>query len=101
MKNNIEHIRKINNFSQTKLAKYLSVSQRTISNWETGRTDIDNLSLIKMSEIFNISIDQILTGKDHSLTKDEMDIINKYRSMSESQKKSIHEIVNSIKPYQE
>ncbi|EQC95062.1 hypothetical protein LLT3_14875 [Lactococcus cremoris subsp. cremoris TIFN3] len=51
---------KINRVTNVELANQLLVSSKTISNWETGKTtpDIDNL--IRISSLFQISLDNLL-----------------------------------------
>ena len=93
MKNNIAGLRKILNLNQTDLGNILNVAQSTISDWERGRSDIDNASLIKMSEKLNVSIDMILTGKEYSLTNDENEMLENYRSLSDDLKKSISDTI--------
>ena len=59
----IQFYRKKAGLSQEDLAKYLLVSRQTISLWENGQTlpTIDNL--IRLREIFDISIDDMLGAK--------------------------------------
>lgn len=56
----IQHYRKSAGLSQEELAKNLLVSRQTISLWENGQTlpTIDNL--IRLKEIFGISLDEML-----------------------------------------
>lgn len=49
--------------TQSVLAKYLDVSYQTIQNYEYGRAEPKNDNLIEISNIFNCSIDWLLTGK--------------------------------------
>ena len=53
----IKEARQKNNISQESLAEQLGVSRQTISSWETGKSYPDIVSVIKMSDIFNISLD--------------------------------------------
>ena len=48
------------NFTQEQVAEALSVSRQTISNWETGKTYPDIVSVVKMSDLYNISLDRLL-----------------------------------------
>ena len=48
------------NMSQTKLAELLFTSQDTISLWELGKSFPDIQSVIKMTEIFDVSSDFLL-----------------------------------------
>lgn len=57
----IQHYRKEYNMSQEQLGNLLNVSRQTISLWETDQTlpTVDNL--IKLKEIFHISLDYLLS----------------------------------------
>lgn len=48
--------------SQEALAEKIYVSRQTISNWETEKSYPDINSLIRMSEIFGITVDELLKG---------------------------------------
>lgn len=56
----IQELRKSKNLTQTDLAKIFSTTQRTISNWETGRNEPPYEMLIKYARFFNVSTDYIL-----------------------------------------
>ena len=46
--------------TQQQLADKLFVSNKTISNWETGKTLPDIESLIRLANLFNLSLDNLL-----------------------------------------
>lgn len=48
--------------TQEQVAELLGVSRQTISNWENGRSYPDIISVIKMSECYNVSLDFLLKG---------------------------------------
>lgn len=48
--------------SQDALAEKIYVSRQTISNWETGKNYPDINSLLRMSEVFGVSVDVLLKG---------------------------------------
>ena len=56
----LKEARKAARMTQAEVAKILGVNQNTYSYWETGKTKIDNISLSKLAEIFNVSIDYLL-----------------------------------------
>lgn len=64
---NIKALRKINNLSQSKLAKKLFVTPQAVSRWENGETSPDIETLARMANIFNCSIDDIARGDELSL----------------------------------
>ncbi len=58
----LKAIRTASNISQATLADMLNVKQNTISSWESGRTEPDFDSMRKISEMFEISVDFILSA---------------------------------------
>jgi len=55
--------RKKNAMSQEVLAEKLGVARQTVSNWETGETAPNPDQLKILSEVFNVSIDELLDNK--------------------------------------
>lgn len=58
-------------FSQDELAEKLYVSRQSISNWENNKTYPDIKSLLMMSEIFKVSVDELIKG-DINMMKQEI-----------------------------
>ncbi|WP_317316422.1 S24 family peptidase [Longibaculum muris] len=58
--NNIKRLRKLNDLTQKQLAEKLSRTQPYINQWEREERKPNVEDLIKMSEIFDVSIDEIL-----------------------------------------
>ena len=48
--------------SQEELAEKIYVSRQTVSNWETGKNYPDIHSLLLLSSLFNVSLDQLIKG---------------------------------------
>ena len=46
--------------SQEQAAEALGVSRQTVSNWETGKTYPDIISVIRMSDLYSVSLDHLL-----------------------------------------
>ena len=59
----IIELRKKNNLSQKDLANKLFVTDKTISSWETERTEPDIDAIINLSEILNTSISYLINLK--------------------------------------
>ena len=59
-------------YSQSQVAERLNISRQAVSRWENGRAypDIDNL--VVLSEIYKVSIDELLKDK----SADEQDEVN-------------------------
>lgn len=64
--NRIREMRKANQMSQGDLAKKLGVAQNTLSTWEIGRHEPDNDALIKIADLFGVSIDYLLGREEKS-----------------------------------
>jgi len=60
----VKSLRTQQKISQTELGKKIGVGKTTISNWETGYSSPDPDSLIKLSNIFNCSVDYLM-GRDY------------------------------------
>lgn len=56
----IHELRKKHNFSQEQLAEKVGVARQTISKWELGETAPDIKQAQMLSQIFNVSIDEML-----------------------------------------
>ncbi len=67
-------LRKNKNLSQEDLGNELGVARQTISKWELGETTPEMDKLIKMSEIFEITLDDLI--KDTEPNIDNNDINN-------------------------
>lgn len=60
--NKIMELRKRNNFSQEELAEKVGVARQTISKWELGETSPDIKQAKLLSEIFNVSLDELVNN---------------------------------------
>ncbi len=65
----IKDKRKEQKLTQEELAKNIYVSNKTISNWENAKTTPDLESLIRLSALFDISLDELIRG-DKEMIKD-------------------------------
>lgn len=65
----IKHGRRQLGMSQTDLAEAIWVSRNTISNWESGATTPDIQSLVLMSALFGVTLDQMVKGDDQVMAQ--------------------------------
>ena len=56
----IRNARNAAKLSQEQAAESLGVSRQTVSNWETGKTYPDIISVIRMSDLYSVSLDRLL-----------------------------------------
>jgi transcriptional regulator with XRE-family HTH domain len=62
---NLRAIREDRDIKQKDVAKFLSVSQNTYSQYETGVIALTAEVLIKISKYYNVSIDYLLDQTDN------------------------------------
>ena len=62
VKNQIRAYRSGLGMSQEELAEAIYVTRQTVSNWETGKSYPDIQSLLRLSALFGISLDQLIKG---------------------------------------
>lgn len=65
--------RKQHNMSQEQLADKLSISRQAISKWENGTTLPSFSNVVMISELFDISLDDIIKGDEQLMNKFEDD----------------------------
>ena len=67
--NRLKELRKSLNINQDELAEKLFVTRQTISNWENDKSYPDIQSVLLLSEIFSVSVDQLLKGDVEKMEK--------------------------------
>ena len=60
-------------YTQEQSAENLMVSRQTISNWENGKSLPDIVSIIRMSDLYDVSLDELLKGDKVLMEKIEKD----------------------------
>ena len=61
----LNSLRLENNLSRIQLAEKLNVSVRLISYWENGQRECDFDMLIKIADLFSVSLDYLLGRKEY------------------------------------
>jgi len=89
MKNRIRDLREDRDLKQIDLAKATGIDQRTISNYETEKTSPDALSLLRLADFFDVSVDYLLcrTDQDFSTAEKRIKAIEKIQNDLEELKK--------------
>lgn len=62
--NKLYELRKQKGFSQEELANCLNVSRQTISKWEIGESTPDMEKLVAISDLFDVSLDELVKGEE-------------------------------------
>lgn len=115
---NLRKYRKARGYTQDKLSKYLNISRQAYSNYERANRDPDIGLLIKLCELYNVSMEELIIkpfnqtyiihelgdyhfaieeGSPDSiiLMQDEIDLILKYRDSSSDTRAMIHTLLDS------
>ena len=55
--------------TQEQVAEKIMVSRQTVSNWENGKSLPDIVSIMSLSDLYQISIDELLKGdkREHGI----------------------------------
>lgn len=105
---NIKKLRQKVGLTQKQLADYLNVERSTYSYYECGKNLPSIHSLIKLSKIFGVSCDYILTGKINSAnskyfndtinesTKKEREILFYFRMIPTHMQDKILDILKNV-----
>ena len=67
MHNRIKDLREDMDLRQIDVANATGIDQKTLSNYETGKTNPDSVSLIKLSDFFHVSIDYLVGRVDTNI----------------------------------
>ncbi|MGT2911971.1 helix-turn-helix domain-containing protein [Streptococcus cameli] len=59
----LKKLRAEKQFSQEFLAEQLYISRQAISKWENGEASPDLENVVKLAEILEVSLDELVTGK--------------------------------------
>ena len=63
---NIARLRTKENLSQSDLADMLDVSRQSVSKWETDTSIPELDKLLKLSELFGVTLDELVNGEETS-----------------------------------
>ena len=77
LEENMKVLRKLNNISQKELATKLFVTPQAVSKWERGESTPNPDALVKMADIFSVTVDQLL-GSQSALQHDRMETDNNF-----------------------
>ena len=94
---NLMELRKYHSLSQEELAEKVYVTRQTISNLENGKSYPDIQSLLLLSSLFNVSLDQLIKGDIETMkeiiNEQEIKEFNHYGSIF-----SLHFLILSAAP---
>lgn len=68
--NRLLQYRKKNSLSQEELAEKIGVSRQAVSKWERAEASPDTDNLIRLAEIYGVTVDELLTGRNADKNED-------------------------------
>lgn len=89
----LKTLREKNNLTQEQLADKLFVSRSNVSKWERNISLPDAETLLELSKIFNVSVDDILLGNNKN---DSSCVLNIYKQIEKQKKVMLIICVSSI-----
>ena len=92
VKNRIRDLREDLDLRQIDVANATGIDQKTLSNYETGKTNPDRYSIIRLAEFFQVTTDYLL-GFSNSSIKTNEDISQRLEKIE----KEINDIKRHLK----
>lgn len=92
-------------YSQARLAAALSISQQTVSDYEHGKTNPDEATMVKIADLLNVSVDYLLGRTEDDLgalvfprteiSREEQQLLKDFRTLSRHSRELILGMVHS------
>ncbi len=79
----LKEYRKKNNYTQIDIAKYLNIDQTTYSCYEIGKSEPSIDTLIKLSNLYNIDINELLGTNSTNYTKEQQEILTIFNQLKD------------------
>lgn len=87
----LKKVRTQSGYTQEAVAEKINVSRQTISNWENEKSYPDILSVIELSDLYSISLDDLLKGDRKMIAH-----LEESTNIVKSNKKLIGAIIGNI-----
>ena len=80
--NRIRELREDRDLRQIDVARATGIDQKTLSNYETGKTNPDSFAIIKLAEFFGVTCDYLLgvTERDLANVDDILDELEEIKN---------------------
>lgn len=102
MGNRIRALRKDNGLTMKQLGKKIGLAESTISQYETGKRNPDNETLLKLGEIFGVTVGYILGSEEkeiapgeQALTEGEKTLLELFRKIPSEQQEMVLQMIHA------
>lgn len=98
MNNHIKEYRKAYGWTQTDLGKRLGVTAANVSSWEVGRTEPTVAQSIRMSELFNCSVQELFGMNNNVVSSNRRALIYaaKLNNLSNEQRDAVEQLIDNL-----
>ncbi|MBQ3506632.1 MAG: helix-turn-helix transcriptional regulator [Clostridia bacterium] len=101
MKLRIKEYREEMQLTQKELAERIGNVQRNISNWENGASEPDCETIVRLAELFEISIDELFGRRDLIFESEKKSgieniILKEVRELSDGQRYSLLQFLREV-----
>jgi transcriptional regulator with XRE-family HTH domain len=93
--NNLREARLKKGIKAVDLAKALNVSKQTISNWEHGKRNPDIDTLIKLADLYEVSLDYLVGRKDSNDINNDTDLLTVLSNIPADKRKLLMKLLLS------
>ena len=91
--NRLRDLREDRDLRQIDVSNAVGIDQRTLSNYETGKTNPDSFAIIKLCDFYGVSADFLL-GRETEKSSSADEIVNRLEKIQEEITLVIKEIKN-------
>ncbi|MCM1365320.1 MAG: helix-turn-helix transcriptional regulator [Faecalibacterium sp.] len=102
---NLKKLRTEKGISQQQLADIIGVSQQSVNKYENHNSEPELAVLINMANCFNTSVDYLIGNSEfdhvievlhpYDLNQEEIQLVEQYRILSDTEKESINLIIKN------
>lgn len=103
LKLKIKELREEYRLTQKELADKIANVQRNVSNWENGTSEPDCETIVKLADLFNVSLDELF-GRDKYNMEDisfgdetSQPLLRTFRMLSAEQRTAVINLINAFK----
>lgn len=94
---NLRDYRKASGLKQSELAEKIGVSQKTVSSWETGRTEPTMKDVASICNLLDVSVEQLAGTKARAVGEISYeDLLVKIRSLDLGELRELYHIVKDM-----
>lgn len=111
MNNRIRELRKQRGLTMKQLGNVVGLAESTISQYETGKREPDNETLLKISEYFSVTVGYLIGADEpkEAPTNGERDILDEvdvafygdYKELSEDEQETVRDMVRLMRQRKE